>query len=68
MIQNDQGRMLRNLLDKPFRSIKLDRILESENGQSVLISDPVEVMCKAQQHFQAQYQNRNISDVKVSKE
>ncbi|CAG8818749.1 11735_t:CDS:1, partial [Gigaspora margarita] len=43
MLQNNQRRMLRNLLDKPFRSIKLDRILKNENGQLVLISEPTEV-------------------------
>ncbi|CAG8495406.1 41370_t:CDS:2, partial [Gigaspora margarita] len=42
MLQNDQERMLRNLLDKSFRNIKLDCILENESGQSVLISDPAE--------------------------
>ncbi|CAG8826168.1 8299_t:CDS:2, partial [Gigaspora margarita] len=31
ILQNDQERILRNLLDKPFRSIKLDHILKSEN-------------------------------------
>ncbi|CAG8845442.1 2474_t:CDS:1, partial [Gigaspora margarita] len=66
MLQNDQGRMLRNLLDKPFRSIKLDRILENVNSQSVLITDPTEVKCKTQQHFQTQYQNRNTTNGKVT--
>ncbi|CAG8854807.1 21230_t:CDS:1, partial [Gigaspora margarita] len=66
MLQNVQGRMLRNLLDKPFRSIKLDRILENVNGQSVLISDPTEVKRKMQQHFQTQYQNRNTINEKVT--
>ncbi|CAG8753764.1 25236_t:CDS:2 [Gigaspora margarita] len=66
MLQNDQGRMLRNLLNKPFRSIKLDRILENVNGQSVLISDPTEVKRKTQQHFQTQYQNRNTTNGKVT--
>ncbi|CAG8845619.1 35433_t:CDS:2, partial [Gigaspora margarita] len=64
MLQNDQGRMLKNLLDKPFRSIKLDHILENENGQLVLILDPIEVKCRTQQHFQAQYQNRNTTNEK----
>ncbi|CAG8852142.1 8065_t:CDS:2, partial [Gigaspora margarita] len=58
--------MLRNLLDKPFRSIKLDRILENVNSQSVLISDPTEVKHRIQQHFQTQYQNRNTINEKVT--
>ncbi|CAG8849551.1 30501_t:CDS:1, partial [Gigaspora margarita] len=66
MLQNDHERMLRNLLDKPFRSIKLDRILENVNGQLVLISDPTEVKHKTQQHFQTQYQNRNTTNGKVT--
>ncbi|CAG8831812.1 12298_t:CDS:2, partial [Gigaspora margarita] len=68
MLQNDQGRMLRNLLDKPFRSIKLDRILENINGQSVLILDPTEVKRKTQQHFQTQYQDRNTANEKVTED
>ncbi|CAG8841540.1 24003_t:CDS:2, partial [Gigaspora margarita] len=68
ILQNDQGRMLRNLLDKPFRSIKLDRILENINGQSVLISDPTEVKCRMQQHFQTQYQNKNTTNEKVTED
>ncbi|CAG8845994.1 40724_t:CDS:1, partial [Gigaspora margarita] len=37
----------------------------NENGQSVLISDPTEVKRRMQQHFQAQYQNRNTTNEKV---
>ncbi|CAG8796775.1 19670_t:CDS:1, partial [Gigaspora margarita] len=68
ILQNDQGKMLRNLLDKPFRSIKLDCILENENGQLVLISDPTKVKRRTQQHFQVQCQNRNILNEKVTKD
>ncbi|CAG8829381.1 3095_t:CDS:2, partial [Gigaspora margarita] len=68
MLQNDQGRMLRNLLDKSFRSIKLDHILENVNGQSVLISDPTEVKRRTQQHFQTQYQDRNTTNGKVTED
>ncbi|CAG8818268.1 29096_t:CDS:2, partial [Gigaspora margarita] len=64
MLQKDQGRMLRNFFDKPFKSIKLDRILENVNGQSVLISDPTEVKRRTQQYFQLQYQNRNTTNEK----
>ncbi|CAG8832608.1 6517_t:CDS:2, partial [Gigaspora margarita] len=66
MLQNDQGRMLRNLLNKPFRRIKLDCILENVNSQSVLISDLTEIKCRTQQHFQTQYQNRNTTNEKVT--
>ncbi|CAG8840500.1 40074_t:CDS:2, partial [Gigaspora margarita] len=68
MLQNDQRRMLRNLLDKPFRSIKLDCILENINSQSVLISDPTEVKHRTQQHFQTQYQNRNTTNEKITED
>ncbi|CAG8851084.1 27138_t:CDS:1, partial [Gigaspora margarita] len=49
-------------------SIKLDRILENINGQSVLISDPTEVKCRTRQHFQTQYQNRNTTNGKVTED
>ncbi|CAG8822450.1 44241_t:CDS:1, partial [Gigaspora margarita] len=68
MLQNNLRRMLRNLFDKPFRRIKLDHILENENSQLVLISDLAEVICRTQQHFQAQYQNRNTLNKEVTKE
>ncbi|CAG8855496.1 37890_t:CDS:1, partial [Gigaspora margarita] len=68
MLQNNQGSMLKNLLDKPFRSIKLDCILENVNGQLVLISDPTEVKRRMQQHFQTQYQNKNTTNEKVTED
>ncbi|CAG8833685.1 21954_t:CDS:1, partial [Gigaspora margarita] len=43
-------------------------ILKNENGQSVLISDPTEVKHRTQQHFQAQYQSKNTSNEKVTKD
>ncbi|CAG8857561.1 25424_t:CDS:1, partial [Gigaspora margarita] len=49
-------------------SIKLDRILENVNGQSVLISDPTEVKHRTQQYFQTQYQNRSTTNEKVTKD
>ncbi|CAG8854743.1 31062_t:CDS:1, partial [Gigaspora margarita] len=49
-------------------SIKLDRILENENGQLVLISDPTEVKYRMQQHFQVQYQNRNTTNKKITED
>ncbi|CAG8810782.1 12865_t:CDS:2, partial [Gigaspora margarita] len=55
-------------LDNLKGYIKLDRILENENSQLVLILDPTEVKCRTQYHFQAQYQNRNTLNKKVTKD
>ena len=60
MINNDQGKMLRSLLDKPSNKINLDRLIEEENGQRKLLIEPTEVMSKTKNHFQKQLRMRHF--------
>jgi len=60
MINNNQGKMLRSLLDKPSNKINLDRLIEEENGRRNLLIEPTEVMFKTKNHFQKQLRMRHF--------
>ena len=61
MIQNDQGKMLRSLLNKPYRKISIDRIMIQQYSSCVLITEPAKLLEKTQEHFQQQFRKRNIN-------
>jgi len=59
MIVDEQKKMLRSLLERPFNKVVLDRILIKENDEYELISEPNEVLSKTNKHFKEQFRRRN---------
>ena len=55
MIQNEQEKMLKSILDKPYSKVKLDRILEKIDNDFQLYMNPKDVLIKTQNFFQDQY-------------
>src|SRR5260363_248835 len=64
MISSNQGKMIASLLDKPYRKVKLDKLLEKEGLYTRLISNPEQVLDKTRAHFQDQFRQRrtNLSE------
>jgi hypothetical protein len=60
MINGKQGRMLMSLLDKPLNKIRIDRLVELEDLNRKLITNPQEVLEKTKKHFQQQFRIRNF--------
>src|SRR6185436_3348299 len=65
MINGKQGRMLTNLLDKPIKKIRLDRLIEQEGLSRSLITDPHEVLKKTKEYFQQQFRVRNFQSQEI---
>jgi exonuclease III len=55
MINGKQGRMLMSLLDKPLNKIRIDRLVELEDLNRKLITNPQKVLEKTKKHFQQQF-------------
>jgi hypothetical protein len=58
MIVKDQRKMIDSLLDKPHRSIKLDRVVkktEDNNKDDELVTEPQEVLAEVKKHFKKQF-------------
>ena len=52
MIQDEQEKMLKSILDKPYSKVKLDRILEKIDNDFQLYTNPKDVLIKTQNFFQ----------------
>lgn len=65
MINGKQGRMLMSLLDKPLNKIRIDRLVELEDLNRKLITNPQEVLEKTKKHFQQQFRIRNFQSHKI---
>ena len=51
-IDSEVGLMLASILDKLFRKIKIDRVLEKEDGKWMMYNESDEVLLKTAAHFQ----------------
>lgn len=60
MIDGKQGKMLASLLEKPYRKIQIDRLLEEKDNYKELITDPDEVLKRTKEHFQNQFRPRHF--------
>ena len=65
MINDKQERMLTNLLDKPIKKIRIDRLIEQEDLSRSLITDPHKVLEKTKEHFQQQFRARNFQSHEI---
>ena len=68
MIENDQKKMLRSLLNKPWKSIKLDRIFEQDGVDRNLITKEEAVLERTMLHFQQQFRKRRTHLSSMSNE
>ena len=55
MIQDEQGKMLKSILDKPYSIARLDRVLEEIDNSYQLYMNPKDVLTKTHSFFQEQY-------------
>jgi hypothetical protein len=60
MIGDNQGKMLRSLLDKPSKRIQIDRLIEENNNRRKLLIEPLEVLTRTKEHFQNQLRARHF--------
>ena len=61
MIESDQKKMLRSLLNKPWKSIKLDHLFDKEGQDMKLITEEKEVLKRAMEYFQNQFQKKKTN-------
>ncbi|CAG8650911.1 6426_t:CDS:2 [Gigaspora rosea] len=64
MISLNQRKMIASLLNKPYKKVKLNKLLEKEGLYIRLISNPKQVLDKTRAHFQEQFRQRrtNLSE------
>ena len=55
MIQDEQGKMLKSILDKPYSIARLDRVLEEIDNSYQLYTNPKDILTKTHSFFQEQY-------------
>jgi len=55
MILDEQGKMLKSILDKLFSKVRLNRIIEKIDGNYHLYTDPGDVLTKTHSFFHSQY-------------
>ena len=67
MLDGGQGKMLISLLDKPYKKIKIDRLIEKEGDRRKLLVSPSEVLEKTKNHHQRQFRLRSF-DSKIFEE
>ena len=68
-IDGEVGLMLASILDKPFRKIRIDRVLEKEDEKWMMYNEADEVLLKTAAHFQKQFKEREVcEDRKVLEE
>src|SRR5689334_12081816 len=67
MIASDQRRMINSLLEKPHRSIKINRILKEENGKIELLTEEEEILKEVKSHFEKQFRERKVNHKKMNK-
>ncbi|CAG8825258.1 13381_t:CDS:1, partial [Gigaspora rosea] len=68
IIENDQKKMLRSLLNKPWKSIKLDHIFEQDGVDRNPITEEEAVLEKTMLHFQQQFRKRRTHLISMSNE
>jgi hypothetical protein len=67
MIRNDQGKMINSLLDKPYKKIQIDKIIEEIDGQRKLFTEPLAILEKTKDHFQNQLRTRQFNQEMLEK-
>ena len=68
MIESDQKKMLRSLLNKLWKSIKLDHLFNKEGQDMKLITEEKEVLKRAIEYFQNQFQKKKTNLDSMTKE
>jgi len=59
MIKTDQGRMIASLLNRPYKKIILDRFIEQEGEETILITELETVKAGIAEHYKKQFRKRN---------
>jgi len=61
MVISDQKRMINSLLERPYRKLRIDRVvIETDDGEEDLIHEPQEVLKTVKSHFESQFRKRNV--------
>src|SRR5260363_94512 len=61
MIGSEQGRMITNLLNRPYKKIVLDRFLEKTGEEARLQTEPENVKAGVAKHYKDQFRKRHTN-------
>jgi hypothetical protein len=67
MIKTDQGKMIASLLNRPYKKIVLDRFIEQEGEETILITEPDAVKMGIAKHYEKQFRKRNTKLKEMTK-
>ena len=67
MIKTDQGKMIASLLNRPYKKIVLDRFIEQEGEETILITEPDAVKMGIAKHYEKQFRRRNTKLKEMTK-
>jgi hypothetical protein len=59
MIKTDQGKMIASLLNKPYKKVTLDRIIEQTEEETRLVTEAELVKEATVEHYKKQFRKRN---------
>jgi hypothetical protein len=62
MLANNKKAMIRNILERPTRSIVLNKLI-TLNPKPKILFEPNDILMKVKQHFEQWTQKRNIKDI-----
>ncbi|CAG8783387.1 23040_t:CDS:2 [Gigaspora margarita] len=60
IIENQQGRMIKSLLNKPFRKVTIDKYISKNGLNNKIVLDSEEIKLKVNNHFQNQFRKRSV--------
>jgi hypothetical protein len=59
MLKDNQGKMVKSLLNKLFRKIQINKLFIERNNACELITEPTQVQLIVKEHFEKQFKKRN---------
>jgi hypothetical protein len=66
MLDGKQRKMLASLLDKPYRKVKIDRLIDKQPHERLLLTETEEILKRTQTHFQNQFRKRNFDQSRLN--
>ena len=60
MLDSKQGKMFISILNKPYKKIKIDKLIKKEDNKSELLVNLSKVLKKTKNHYQKQFRPRNF--------
>jgi len=59
MIKTDQGKMIASLLNRPYKKVTLDRVIEQTEEETKLVTEAELVKEATVEHYKKQFRKRN---------